>query len=90
MATLKTLCVYCGSKLGSEAGYTELAQTLGRRCAQQGVAIVFGGGRVGLMGALAEAAQNHRQVRLRVREGLAEGPVPGVIRQPLPQLAAAG
>lgn len=58
MATLKTLCVYCGSKLGGEPGYTELAQALGRRCAEQGVAIVFGGGRVGLMGALAEAALN--------------------------------
>lgn len=56
MATLRTLCVYCGSNAGTDPVFTELARALGRCCAEAGVGIVFGGGRVGLMGQLAEAA----------------------------------
>lgn len=60
MATLRTLCVYCGASVGARPGYAALARALGRRCAETGVTIVFGGGRVGLMGQLAEAALEAR------------------------------
>jgi uncharacterized protein (TIGR00730 family) len=53
---MRTLCVFCGSKPGLGAGYVEMARNVGTLIARRGVAIVYGGGRVGLMGALAEAA----------------------------------
>ena len=56
MAQLRTLCVYCGSSAGAGQGYTTLAESLGRRCAEQGVRLIYGGGEVGLMGVLADAA----------------------------------
>jgi uncharacterized protein (TIGR00730 family) len=56
MARLETLCVYCGSNPGTDGGYGALAQALGRACAARGVRVVYGGGKVGLMGELAEAA----------------------------------
>ncbi|MBK1671070.1 TIGR00730 family Rossman fold protein [Rhodovibrio sodomensis] len=56
MAKLDTLCVYCGSSAGAAQGYGAIAQELGRRCAEQGVGVVYGGGTVGLMGQVADAA----------------------------------
>jgi len=56
MARLDTLCVYCGSQTGAGPGYATLAESLGRDCARAGVRLVFGGGHVGLMGCLADAA----------------------------------
>ena len=56
MAELTSLCVYCGSSERAEASHRELAAWLGREAAGRGVGIVFGGGRVGLMGILADAA----------------------------------
>jgi uncharacterized protein (TIGR00730 family) len=56
MATLTSLCVYCGSSERVAESHKEAAADLGRAAAQRGVRIVFGGGRVGLMGVLAEAA----------------------------------
>jgi len=56
MAKLRNLCVYCGSSRGAEGRHVEAAAELGRLAAERGVGIVFGGGRVGLMGALADAA----------------------------------
>jgi uncharacterized protein (TIGR00730 family) len=56
MATLTSLCVYCGSSERVAESHKEAAAELGRAAAQRGVRIVFGGGRVGLMGVLAEAA----------------------------------
>ena len=50
------ICVFCASNPGSKPEYMELARTLGRLLAQQQITVVFGGGRVGLMGALADAA----------------------------------
>ncbi len=53
---LRSLCVYCGSS-GAVAGvYREAAAELGARLAESGIEVVFGGGRVGLMGLLADAA----------------------------------
>ena len=50
------LCVFCGSSAGHDPVYAGLAAQLGRTLAQRGVGLVYGGGRVGLMGVLADAA----------------------------------
>ena len=50
------LCVFCGSSAGHDPVYALLAAQLGRTLAQRGVGVVYGGGRVGLMGVLADAA----------------------------------
>ena len=50
------VAVFCSSSLGTEAGFAELAADLGRRLADEGIGVVFGGGRVGLMGVMADAA----------------------------------
>lgn len=56
MAVIKRLCVYCGSSAGVDASYREAAARLGTLLAQSGVELVYGGGGVGLMGVLADAA----------------------------------
>jgi uncharacterized protein (TIGR00730 family) len=56
MQTIRALCVYCGSSGAVAAPYRQAASELGARLAAAGIEIVFGGGRVGLMGLLAEAA----------------------------------
>lgn len=56
MASIVSLCVYCGSSSLVAKSHLALARALGRRCAERGIAVVFGGGRVGLMGALADGA----------------------------------
>lgn len=53
------VCVYCGSNLGIDPVHLELATALGERLAQRGVGLVYGGGNVGLMGAVADAALAH-------------------------------
>lgn len=52
---IKRLCVFCGSSTGSRPIYADAAVQLGSELAKSGVALVFGGGRVGLMGVLADA-----------------------------------
>lgn len=56
MADVRSLCVYCGSSDGAEPDHRSWAARLGREAAARGVRIVFGGGRVGLMGVVADAA----------------------------------
>ena len=56
MHPIRRLCVYCGSSAGFDARYREAAGALGARLAEAGVELVYGGGRVGLMGVLADAA----------------------------------
>ncbi|MEK6235118.1 MAG: TIGR00730 family Rossman fold protein [Planctomycetales bacterium] len=53
---LKRVCVYCGSKVGANGLYQETAARLGRLLAERGLGLVYGGGRVGQMGVLADAA----------------------------------
>jgi uncharacterized protein (TIGR00730 family) len=55
MSELKSVCVFCGSKVGVDDGYREQAALLGRLLAEQGIRLVFGGGSVGLMGVTADA-----------------------------------
>ena len=56
MTAIRSVCVYCGSNAGSRPVYAERAMVLGTRLAQQGLALVYGGGNVGLMGIVADAA----------------------------------
>lgn len=51
-----TLCVYCGSRFGDQDAYADAARAVGRLIGHQGWRLVYGGGRVGLMGAVADAA----------------------------------
>ena len=53
---IPTLCVFCGSAAGARPEYLVAARALGRAAAERGVEIVYGGARVGLMGAVADAA----------------------------------
>ena len=53
---MRAVCVYCGSNAGSKPAYAERAIALGARLAQEKLALVYGGGDVGLMGILADAA----------------------------------
>ena len=55
MAEIKSVCVYCGSSRGSDPIYVECAQHFGRILAQEDIQLVYGGGGIGLMGALAQA-----------------------------------
>jgi uncharacterized protein (TIGR00730 family) len=52
---VKKICVFCGSSLGVRPEYGEAAAQLGRVLAGSGIGLVYGGARVGLMGALADA-----------------------------------
>lgn len=54
--TIRRVCVFCGSSDAVAPVYREAASELGRRLAAAGIGVVFGGGRVGLMGLLADAA----------------------------------
>lgn len=56
MSTLKRICVFCGSSVGSRPQHAVAARELGRTLAERGLGIVFGGGKVGLMGVLADTA----------------------------------
>ena len=56
MKKITRVCVYCGSSGAVEARFREAASELGARLAAAGIELVYGGGRVGLMGLLADAA----------------------------------
>src|SRR3954464_14944988 len=53
---MRRVCVFCGSSLGARAAYADAARAMGRLLARRGIGIVYGGGAVGLMGELADAA----------------------------------
>jgi uncharacterized protein (TIGR00730 family) len=53
---LQSVCVFCGSSTGINAAYTEAARSLGTTLAEANIRLVFGGGHVGLMGVISNAA----------------------------------
>jgi uncharacterized protein (TIGR00730 family) len=59
MSTIKSICVYCASGPGNNPAFMEAAAKLGRIMAEKGIRLVYGGGSVGLMGALADAVLDH-------------------------------
>ena len=54
--SLKSVCVFCGASPGARPIYREAAENLGRSLAERGLTLVYGGGAVGLMGVVADAA----------------------------------
>jgi uncharacterized protein (TIGR00730 family) len=74
---VKRLAVYCGSSMGTNPRFAETARALGAEMAARGIGLVYGGGRLGLMGVIADA----------VLEG--GGEVFGVIPQALVDLEVA-
>ncbi len=52
---LGAVCVYCGSKVGTDPRYSSEAARLGAAMAASGVRLVYGGGAIGLMGVVADA-----------------------------------
>jgi len=52
----RRLCVYSGSNFGARSAYRDHAWSLGQLLARRGIGVVYGGGRVGLMGVVADAA----------------------------------
>jgi len=52
----KCICVFCGSSLGASTAFADAAAELARHLVAQNVALVYGGGNIGLMGVLADAA----------------------------------
>jgi uncharacterized protein (TIGR00730 family) len=59
MNTIKTVCVYCGSGAGTNPRFIESATALGKVLADNGVGLVYGGGSLGLMGAVATSTLDH-------------------------------
>src|SRR5688500_1805111 len=55
MATLRRVCVFCGSSAGTSPRYRDAAERVAREMASRGIGLVYGGGRVGLMGIVADA-----------------------------------
>ncbi|MBY8823771.1 TIGR00730 family Rossman fold protein [Sphingomonas colocasiae] len=53
---MNRLAIYCGSATPTDPVYIESARMVGRTLAQRGIGVVYGGGRLGLMGAVADAA----------------------------------
>lgn len=74
---MKRLAVYCGSSMGTDPAFAETARALGAEMAARGIGLVYGGGRLGLMGVVADA----------VLDG--GGEVHGVIPQALVNLEVA-
>ncbi|AYC31236.1 TIGR00730 family Rossman fold protein [Pseudomonas cavernae] len=54
--SLRSICVFCGASPGAHPIYRESAEALGRHLAERGIRLVYGGGAVGLMGVVADAA----------------------------------
>src|SRR5712672_1905604 len=59
MNQIKTVCVYCGSGPGTNPRFVEAAITLGKVFAENNIRLVYGGGSVGLMGAVAKSTLDH-------------------------------
>ncbi|WP_340600682.1 LOG family protein [Acinetobacter sp. HZNU-JH01] len=53
---MNSICVFCGSSLGKDPIYQQMAQATGQAIAEQGKTLIYGGGRSGLMGVVADSA----------------------------------
>lgn len=59
MTPITSLCVYCGSSRGVNPALVPLARDLGKQMAERKIRLIYGGGRVGLMGACADGVMAH-------------------------------
>lgn len=57
--SIKTVCVYCGSRMGNKAFYKRLAERTGKLIAANNMNLVYGAGSIGLMGTVARAAKDN-------------------------------
>ena len=73
MATIRSICVFCGSSPGDDPRFMEGARALGLDMARRGIGLVYGGGGTGLMGEVAQA--------VREGGGHVTGIIPGFLRQ---------
>ena len=55
MTAIRSLAVFCGSRVGINPAYAEAGRALGRGLGQAGIRLVYGGGRIGIMGVVADA-----------------------------------
>lgn len=55
MSEISAICVFCGSRMGTDPAYEAAARGLGRMMAERGIRLVYGGGHIGLMGVVADA-----------------------------------
>lgn len=53
---MKSICVFCGSSMGTNKTYRETAASFGKLLAEHNITLVYGGGKVGLMGVMADSA----------------------------------
>ncbi len=56
MKPIRAVAVFCGSRLGNDPAYAEAARVLGQGLAKAGITVIYGGGRAGIMGVVADAA----------------------------------
>ena len=56
---MNSVAVYCGSSTQLDASYHESAEVIGKGLGEKGLTLVYGGGRIGLMGEVATSAANH-------------------------------
>ena len=73
---MKSICVYCGSSQSVPEVWFETARSLGRAIASRGVTLVYGGAHVGLMGALADATLELRDIQLNLESRVFLEPSP--------------
>ena len=59
MSKINAICVYCGSNAGTDPAFVKAAQGFGKILAENGIRLVYGGGSIGLMGAVAGAMMKH-------------------------------
>jgi len=59
MSKINAVCVYCGSSPGTDPAFVKTARDFGKILAENGVRLVYGGGSIGLMGAVATAVIEH-------------------------------
>src|SRR5476651_1454239 len=59
MSKIRTVCVYCGSGPGTNPRFIEAAAAFGKALAENGVGLIYGGGSLGLMGAVAKSTLDH-------------------------------
>jgi uncharacterized protein (TIGR00730 family) len=59
MTSIRAVCVYCGSSAGADPTFAEAARALGKTLAENRIRLVYGGGSIGMMGALAGSVLAH-------------------------------
>ena len=72
MSSIDTICIYCGSSSGHDPAFAASASDLGKAMAQEGIRLVYGGGKNGLMGTAAKAVV--------ANGGFVTGVIPGFLK----------